>query len=117
MAAITSGEPLLKAFWAGVQWGVGHSTGLVVVCSIFLSLKAGAVDLERMSEACNWIVGVLMILLVRKPVIPAKLYSVKRFGAFDARRCRLSHEAFTRFVYLISRAPRPPDTSGLLHDD
>jgi hypothetical protein len=36
-----------RAFSTGVRWGAGHSTGLIVVCIIFLSLPDGAVDLEK----------------------------------------------------------------------
>ena len=52
----------LRAFWLGIRWGLGHSTGLVIIAVIFLSLN-GQMDLEKIGSYCDWIVGVFMIVL------------------------------------------------------
>lgn len=51
-----------KSFWLGIRWGLGHSTGLVIIAVIFLSLN-GQMDLEKIGAYCDWIVGVFMIAL------------------------------------------------------
>ena len=64
LMAITAGVPYNKAFLAGLGWGIGHSTGLLLVAAIFLGLgHAAVVDLDEIGGYCEWIVGFLMIIL------------------------------------------------------
>ena len=51
-----------KAFWLGIRWGLGHSTGLILVAILFICMD-DRIDLESISKYCNWIVGVFMIVL------------------------------------------------------
>ena len=51
-----------KAFSLGIRWGLGHSTGLVVIAVVFLSLD-GEMDIDKIGEYCDWIVGLFMIVL------------------------------------------------------
>lgn len=51
-----------KALSLGIRWGLGHSTGLFVVAAIFLAMD-GAVDMRKIDQVCNWIVGFAMIAL------------------------------------------------------
>ena len=51
-----------KAFWLGVRWGMGHSTGLILIAILFICMD-DRIDLEEISKYCNWIVGVFMIAL------------------------------------------------------
>ena len=51
-----------KAFSLGIRWGLGHSTGLVVVACVLLSLK-DQVDPTALERSCNWVVGVFMVAL------------------------------------------------------
>lgn len=46
----------------GMRWGLGHSTGLIVVTIIFLSVSQN-VDLDKVGTYCDFVVGILMILL------------------------------------------------------
>ena len=46
----------------GIRWGMGHSTGLVVVAAIFISLK-GEIDLRKIGRVCDTILGVFMMTL------------------------------------------------------
>lgn len=46
----------------GIRWGLGHSTGLVIVAIIFIVLK-GEVDMRHISHYLNIFVGVFMIAL------------------------------------------------------
>lgn len=49
-----------KAFILGFRWGIGHSTGLVVVAIIFIALK-GDLDLRTLGRYCDSLVGLFMI--------------------------------------------------------
>ena len=67
-----------KAMALGVRWGLGHSTGLVVVAVIFISLK-GEMDLSRISLYSNTLLGVFMITIGLYGVVGAfKTYGEKR---------------------------------------
>ncbi|EKU20692.1 hypothetical protein NGA_0649600 [Nannochloropsis gaditana CCMP526] len=44
LAALTATVPPYKAFMAGVQWGLGHSTGLIIVTGIFVSVEHEVMD-------------------------------------------------------------------------
>jgi len=67
-----------KAFMLGFRWGVGHSTGLIVVAVVFISLK-GDLDLRRLGRYCDFIVGMFMIALGCYGVLGAlKMYREKR---------------------------------------
>lgn len=77
LAALAVGSSW-KAFYLGVRWGLGHSTGLVVVAAIFISLR-GDLDLKTLGRYCDFLVGVFMIALGVYGVIGAlKLYKQKR---------------------------------------
>jgi hypothetical protein len=49
-----------KAFVLGFRWGIGHSTGLVVVAVVFIALK-GDLDLRALGRYCDSLVGIFMI--------------------------------------------------------
>lgn len=67
-----------KAMALGVRWGLGHSTGLVVVAVIFISLK-GELDLTRIGQFSNTILGIFMITIGFYGVIGAfRTYGEKR---------------------------------------
>ena len=67
-----------KAFMLGFRWGIGHSSGLVVVAVVFISLK-GNLDLRKLGRYCDFIVGLFMITLGCYGVIGAlKMYKQKR---------------------------------------
>ena len=56
------------AFLLGVRWGIGHSTGLLLVGCIFIALSVGSEDTtvdipEHVSHAFEGLVGVFMLLL------------------------------------------------------
>lgn len=67
-----------KAMTLGIRWGLGHSTGLVVVAIIFISLK-GDLDLSRVGRLCNIMLGFFMIAIGFYGVIGAlRTYDQKR---------------------------------------
>jgi hypothetical protein len=74
------------AFWLGVRWGLGHSTGLLVVGIIFILLSRRQLEKEnveipeRMTHFFETIIGVYMLLL--------GLYGIHR--ACEKRRKALS---------------------------
>jgi hypothetical protein len=49
-----------RAFILGARWGCGHSTGLVLMTTVFFLFD---VDLEAIGPACEALVGVFMIVL------------------------------------------------------
>lgn len=56
----------LQAFWLGVRWGLGHSTGLLIVTGSMLILRDSyGMDehemLAKTSGMLNWFVGVAML--------------------------------------------------------
>ena len=67
-----------KAMALGVRWGLGHSTGLVVVAVIFISLK-GNMDLGKIGQYSNSVLGVFMITIGIYGVLGGlKTYEEKR---------------------------------------
>jgi len=51
-----------RAFQLGVRWGVGHSSGLLLVTAFFVYLK-GDLDLRRFGRFCDALVGVFMMVI------------------------------------------------------
>ncbi|KAF1315053.1 hypothetical protein FI667_g16258, partial [Globisporangium splendens] len=46
----------------GMRWGLGHSTGLIIVTAIFLAANQ-ELDVDTMGTYCDFIVGILMVIL------------------------------------------------------
>ena len=61
LAALSVGNSW-KAFSLGFRWGLGHSSGLIVVAVVFILLK-GNLDLKLLGRYCDTLVGAFMILL------------------------------------------------------
>lgn len=61
LAALSSGRSW-RAFALGVQWGCGHSLGIVSIAVVFLAL-GHAVDLGVFRDVCNYMAGTLLVLL------------------------------------------------------
>lgn len=67
-----------RAFMLGFRWGIGHSTGLIVVAVVFISMK-GDLDLRTLGRYCDSIVGIFMIGLGCYGVVGAlKIYREKK---------------------------------------
>lgn len=92
LAALAVGTSY-RAFTLGVRWGIGHSTGLVVVAIIFILLK-GDLDLRRIGRYCDTLVGLFMIGLGSYGVVAAirsyRQKRKKRDGSFNKFRIRNS---------------------------
>lgn len=77
LAALAVGTSY-KAFILGVRWGIGHSTGLIVVAIVFILLK-GDLDLRKLGRYCDSLVGAFMICLGFFGIITAlRTYREKR---------------------------------------
>lgn len=61
LSALTVGSSW-RSFQLGVRWGVGHSSGLLLVTGLFIYLK-GDFDLRRFGRFCDALVGTLMIAI------------------------------------------------------
>lgn len=61
LAALAVGTSY-KSFMLGFRWGLGHSTGLIVVAIVFIALK-GDLDLRKLGRYCDTLVGLFMITL------------------------------------------------------
>ena len=48
------------AVWMGVRWGLGHSSGLLVVAVVFVAAK-GDIDLRSIGRYFDIVVGIFMI--------------------------------------------------------
>ena len=59
LAALSVGSSW-KAVWMGIRWGIGHSSGLIVVAIIFIAAK-GDIDLRTIGRYFDMIVGFFMI--------------------------------------------------------
>ena len=72
-------------FSLGVQWGIGHSTGLVVVGVILITITTGDyVEIpEEVTVALESLVGVFMLLLGSFGMMRAC-----RKRPFTAKKCR-----------------------------
>lgn len=65
LATLSANEDSLKAVTLGVRWGLGHSTGLLVVAFILIAISEES-DIEEssaISHTMEFIVGVFMIFL------------------------------------------------------
>lgn len=51
-----------RAFSLGIRWGIGHSSGLLIVTAIFIYLK-GDLDLRRVGRFCDALVGIFMMII------------------------------------------------------
>jgi hypothetical protein len=51
-----------RAMSLGIRWGLGHSSGLLLVACVFLSLK-GNLDLRSIGHYCDGLVGFFMVVL------------------------------------------------------
>ena len=51
-----------RSFFLGIRWGIGHTSGLVVIAAIFFALD-GAFDLEKIGHYGETCVGFFMIAL------------------------------------------------------
>jgi hypothetical protein len=65
LATLSANVNSCDAFFLGVQWGIGHSTGLVVVGVILIAITTGDyVEIpEGVTVALESLVGVFMLLL------------------------------------------------------
>lgn len=61
LAALSSGLSW-RAFSLGVQWGCGHSLGIVSVAVVFLAL-GHAVNLGVFHVVCNYVAGALLVVI------------------------------------------------------
>lgn len=59
LAALSVGSSW-KAVWMGIRWGIGHSSGLIVVAILFIAAK-GDIDLRTIGRYFDMIVGFFMI--------------------------------------------------------
>ncbi len=83
-----------QAFFLGIRWGLGHSTGLVVVAAILLGLD-DEVDATKLEHYCNWIVGVFMIGLGVWGVFKALKHKRERAAADEEEAGRQGLELAT----------------------
>ena len=51
-----------RAVKLGIRWGIGHSTGLVLVTILILFLK-GEINIKLYKQYCDSLVGIFMIIL------------------------------------------------------
>ena len=92
LATLSANAAPLASFCLGLRWGVGHSTGLVLVGGILIYVTVGSDSAEievphKVSAAFEALVGVFMLIL----------------GAYGLRRA-------------YAKRPKPVDTCGSLSE-
>eukprot|EP00559_Dactyliosolen_fragilissimus_P007673 CAMPEP_0184857616 /NCGR_PEP_ID=MMETSP0580-20130426/2768_1 /TAXON_ID=1118495 /ORGANISM="Dactyliosolen fragilissimus" /LENGTH=296 /DNA_ID=CAMNT_0027353317 /DNA_START=121 /DNA_END=1008 /DNA_ORIENTATION=- len=68
LATLSANVGNFRAFWYGIRWGIGHSTGLVIVGIVMIALDNsdddGKIDMPKtLSIVLESIVGIFMLLL------------------------------------------------------
>ena len=61
LAQLSCGKRL-QGFWLGLRWGLGHSSGLLLMYGIFMAMGEH-LDLEKIGEHVDTVVGVVLIAL------------------------------------------------------
>lgn len=107
-----------RAFMLGFRWGLGHSTGLVVVAIIFIALK-GDLDLRTLGRYCDLLVGIFMIGLGCYGVLGAlKMYREKKakrdpdWEASNVLAISLSGSTSSQSNHIASDLDRAPSVSS-----
>ena len=62
LATLSSGNSW-RAVFLGLRWGVGHSSGLLIVGGLFLLLKDSLIDVKQISHTCEVLVGFFMLAI------------------------------------------------------
>ncbi len=117
LAALSVGSSW-RAFTLGFRWGIGHSTGLVVVAVVFISLK-GELDLRTMGRYCDLLVGIFMIALGCYGVLGAiKTYKQKHNKRDRDLTTEESVIPFNRTKNTSSpHAPHSKDSTSLIQNN
>jgi hypothetical protein len=63
IATLSAGVNKREAFVLGVRWGLGHSSGLLLVASVFLALGSSVVDLDKIGHIGDLVIAGVLILL------------------------------------------------------
>jgi hypothetical protein len=63
LATLSAGESPCAAFALGIRWGLGHSSGLVVVTICFLVLGSTVINLDDIGRIGDLIVACVLMLL------------------------------------------------------
>jgi hypothetical protein len=61
LATLSAGSSY-KAFAVGIRWGLGHSSGLIVITVVFIYLK-GDLDLRKIGRFGDFLVGIFMLMI------------------------------------------------------
>lgn len=61
LATLSAGSSY-KAFSVGIRWGLGHSSGLVLIAALFIYLK-GELDLKSIGRWGDFFVGIFMLAI------------------------------------------------------
>mmetsp|Transcript_9661 Transcript_9661/g.9447 ORF Transcript_9661/g.9447 Transcript_9661/m.9447 type:complete len:316 (-) Transcript_9661:71-1018(-) len=75
-----------KAMALGIRWGLGHSTGLVAVATLFISLKGALTlkEIRKFGRFCDIVLGIFMITIGFYGIVGAlKTYKQKRMKRSD----------------------------------
>ena len=105
-----------RAFALGVRWGIGHSSGLLLVTAIFIYLK-GDLDLRRFGRYCDGLVGLCMALIGVYGVFGALKHARER-RRVKKKEPSLSGDEEMLLTKMINGGDSKiiaPDSSGCVH--
>ena len=63
LATLSANVGNFRAFWYGVRWGIGHSTGLVLVGCFMIALSGTSEDEVRVLNAFSLFICVCLFVL------------------------------------------------------
>jgi hypothetical protein len=106
LVTLAAAQPKRTAFILGARWGVGHSTGLVIMAICFLGFS---VNLDRIGAVAEPLVGCFMILLGLWSAS-----SLRNWKSRDHSRSHTHSHAFSQEISLRSLKPQdlPEQTVG-----
>lgn len=76
LAALSVGQSW-KASTIGVRWGIGHSSGLILIALLFIALR-GQVDIRAIGRKLDSVVGIMMLGIGAMGIVGARRKQEKK---------------------------------------
>jgi hypothetical protein len=111
LAQLSCGKRL-QGFWLGLRWGLGHSSGLLLMYGIFMAMGEH-LDLEKIGEHVDTVVGVVLIALGLYGL--AQAYRMWKRGADPEDRPKNTHDAADASALAASATAAPACPHNQLH--
>ena len=103
LSTLVTGKPFRHSFFVGVRWGLGHSTGLLIIAIVFFSISQSMEFLDENGKIAMKIVGVIMILL-------------GVYGWYDAYKMKMKTTNATNMTTTVDDSTEMVQNSILVRD-